>query len=613
MRGEPTPHILHLVRGTPNPNGEADTELFLFAGDPTAGPIRKIQPAADVALPPSPTGLDEHPFRLCILHFSDLHGNISRLTPYGAQPVFSRLVSRLREARRQARHNPHRGVLLLSGGDDLAGAVFDELLGDDLDSYVVHAGYRLYSAAGVDVGVLGNHDFDQGPDLLAHAIARDARFPLLSANLRASPPLAGQVYPAALLVVKGVRVGVIGLTTPAEIKHRSGAAFALTHPVAAVQNLLPALRPLCDVLIILSHLGHRLQLTTATLRDAGDVELAQSLPPGSVHLIVGGHTHQALNETGLAVDNVVNGIPIVEAGALGRFLGEVDLTVGPRPTVTSAHLTLTADLPVEEEFERSLVQSLLDQATPVSAQPLGRMSDHPDLNPEAVRNQFAAGESALANLVTDALVGGCRSAGHPVDLAAIDASSIYCGLPAGRTLTFGDWFRLMPYADTVRLCPLTGSQLLALLDDNARRADRPGEPHIERGFLQFSQQVRYAVDLGSARPAARAVQVTVDGLPLDQQLARPFLVAFTSFVREAAASWEHYATSQLQLPVLKSVGPEVVDTDLVVRDLLIAHIRQHGGVTEEAGVRRDGRLCLLPSPRGENLPDPSPPRERGPG
>ena len=190
----------------------------------------------------------------------------------------------------------------------------------------VHAGYRLYSAAGVDAGVVGNHDLDAGAGPLARAIERDARFPLLSANLCASPPLAGRVHPAALLVVKGLRIGLVGLTTRGEI--RCAPDLCLSHPLLALQNLLPALRPLCDVLIVLSHLGHSLAASSATTRDVGDVELAASLPPGSVHLIVGGHTHEALNETCLSAANLVNGIPIVQAGTMGRCLGEVDITVG---------------------------------------------------------------------------------------------------------------------------------------------------------------------------------------------------------------------------------------------------------------------------------------------
>jgi len=70
----------------------------------------------------------------------------------------------------------------------------------------------------------------------------------------------------------------------------------VTNPVQTIHNLLPAMRPLCDVMIILSHLGYSLNADSGAVSEAGDVELARSLPLGSVHLIVGGHTHNVLNE-----------------------------------------------------------------------------------------------------------------------------------------------------------------------------------------------------------------------------------------------------------------------------------------------------------------------------
>ena len=593
----PPPGTLRLVRGEPSPNGAEQAQLFLLAGDPAGAPVREIVPAAGLSLPQARPDLAEQPFHLCLLHFNDLHGHISHVTSSGDPPssshaIFSRMVWRLRELRHRFRSDPNAAVLFLSAGDDLMGVILGELLGDDPDSYVVHAGYHLYSAAGLDVGVLGNHELDVDLSLLAHALRRDARFPMLSANLAGCRQLDGVVYPAALLVVKGLRVGIAGLTTRGQVKQPGSASLCMADPLQVAHNLIPALRPLCDVLIVVSHLGHSLAGSTATVLDAGDVELARSLPRGSLDLIVGGHTHQVLNENGLSIANIVNGVPIVQAGAQGRFLGQVDMIVGRRVTVTDAHLSLVADLPVDEDFERQLVQPLLAQVGPLFARSLGRVTDHPDLSPDAVRNTFASCESALANFITDALVACCRAQGHTVSLAGIDASSVYHGLPAGGELTFGHWFDLMPYADTIRLCPITGQDLQVLLDDNARRADRPGEPHTERGFLQFSQQLRYTIELGEDRRQARATGVTLDGLPLEEQRDRTILIACTSFCREAALSWERYVSQNLHMPLTGLPIASCIETGLLVRDGMIAFIQQHGGVTQEAGVRRDGRLTI---------------------
>jgi 2',3'-cyclic-nucleotide 2'-phosphodiesterase (5'-nucleotidase family) len=352
------------------------------------------------------------------------------------------------------------------------------------------------------------------------------------------------------------------------------------------------MHPLCDVLIILSHLGYSLETNTAAASQVGDVELARSLPPGSVHLIVGGHTHTVLNEQGLNAQNIVNGIPIVQAGTLGRFLGEVDITVQPNAAVTNARLTPTADLPIDEEFEQQEVEPLLKLACPLFARKLGQVIDQPDLSTDAVRNAFATGESALANFITDAMVARCRTHGYDVDLAFLDAANVRCGLPIGE-LTFGDWFNLMPFADTIRLCWVTGHQLKALLVDNAHRADRPGEPHTERGFLHFSRQIRYRIELGQSQGETQATHIMVNDIPIDEQLGRPFLITCSSFVRQAALAWEKYVAQSANLPLVDIRLWPRLETNLFLRDELIAYIRENDGVTESGGAKRDGRVQIL--------------------
>ncbi|GIV78104.1 MAG: 5'-nucleotidase [Litorilinea sp.] len=588
------PGCLRLVRAPYPPAADPTGALYLLVGDATAGPVEQIVPVPGISLPTERLLPDDVTFRLKVLHFNDLHGHVARFTPHGTQPVFSRMAWRIGQARRQAAPHPHRAVLILAAGDDLVGAVFDELLGDGPETFRAHVGYRLYSAAGVDACAMGNHDLDRGTRLLAHALEQEARFPLLTANLTGCPWLVGRCFPAALFLLKGLRVGVIGLTTPAQIAPQPNSPLRFVDPVQVLHNLLPAFRPLCDVCILLSHLGYSLESASAAVQLAGDVELAASLPPGSVHLIVGGHTHHVLNEQGLSARNIVNGIPIVQAGTLGRYLGEVDITVARAAAVTNVRLTPTADLPVDEAFERRHVQPLIQQVQAVWNRVLGTVDDNPELGTDMVRNSFAAMESPLANFIADALVARCRRAGYPVDLAMVDASCLRCGLPPG-PLTFGHWFNIMPFADTIRLCRMTGSQLQQLLMDNARRADRPGEPHTERGFLQFSQEVRYTLELGESRSRAQARDITVDGIPLEAQLERPFLVACTSFVGLAAADWERTMASRSpeEGPLLPLQDLPRQDTGLFLRDELVAYIMERGGVTANTGARRDGRLQIL--------------------
>jgi hypothetical protein len=332
---------------------------------------------------------------------------------------------------------------------------------------------------------------------------------------------------------------------------------------------------------------------SAAMRDTGDVELARSLPPKSVQLIVGGHTHHALNEQGLTANNIVNSIPIVQAGTLGRFLGEVDISIQEGiAAVTNVRLTQTASLPVDKTFESQKVQPLIDVARPLFSRYLGRVANHPDLSTDAIRNTFAAGESAMANFIADAAVARCHVHGYDVNLAVVDVSVIRRGLSIGGELTFGDWFNLMPFADVLRVTWITGQQLQTLIQDNAYRIDLPGEPHTERGFLHFSKQVRYTIEVTKVRSDICVSDITINGIPLEQQLERSFQLVCSSFTREMAAAWERHGRYILGLPLMDLSQVTHLDTPHFFRDELVAYIIENGGVTEAGGARRDGRVQI---------------------
>lgn len=482
----------------------------------------------------------------------------------------------------------------------MVGSLFDELLGWDADSFSLNTAYQIYSAAGVDIVVLGNHDLDFGMDILAKGIQQNARFPVLSANLRGCQKIGKLYYPAALFVTKGIRVGIIGLTTSAQVRHPSNSSLEIADPVSVVQNMLPAMRPLCDFVIILSHLGYSrsTRLVSASDEWGGDIELAQTLPIGSVDLIVGGHTHHALNKDGLQAENIINGIPIVQSGGFGEFLGEVELTLQNGLTsVSSAGLIPTVSLPDYNEFESKEIQPLFSRVQEIGAAIVGKVEDDPQLGTELVQKNFAAGELALANFTTDGMVSRLRQAGYEVDFAMIDASSIACGVPFKKNLSFEDCFMEMPFADTVRFYQLTGAEFYDLLQDNVIRLDRPKEAHVERGFLQFSKQVRYSVDLEKEQ----AREILVNNIPIDEQMDTVFRIATSVFTRELAGKWEADTEKKKGISMTKLQNYPHSGTDIFLRKIFVAHIQEQGGITHAGGAQLDGRLLIIPAMRDANI------------
>jgi 2',3'-cyclic-nucleotide 2'-phosphodiesterase (5'-nucleotidase family) len=575
---------MRFVRGVTNPNGMPKAELFLLTGNATLGPVDYIEAKPQWNLSRCTITKREAPFRLRVLHFNDLHGFITKIKHSGTSSVFSRMVFLVRHLRQRYLNNPDVAVLFAAGGDEQVGSLFDELLTDDQASYRIHAGYHAYSAAGVDVGVIGNHDLDRGAGLLAHAIQQDAHFPILSANAVSQHHLNWLGYPAALFRVKEIRIGIIGLTTAGQLKCYESDVIVFD-PLTTLQNLLPTFKPFCDIILILSHLGYSSASNSAIVKPIGDVELAEALEYCEVDLIIGGHTHHALNADGLSQENIVNGIPIVQAGTRGQYLGSVDITIRRgTAAVSSVRLMPISDLPVDQTFEENVVKPLLEEARPILDTPLGTLADDPGLSTVFIRNYFAAEEVPLVNFITDGMVARCWDNVHPVDLAMVDASIVKGGLPRASQVTLGMWLRLMPFTDTIQLCSLTGSQLKQLLNDNACRIDLPGEPHTERGFLHFSREVRYTINIiEPVRAAGYASDITVQGIPLEEQLEKTFVIACNSFIRRTCLSWEKLRKDQLPLSSFDEDSFPRFDTGLLLSRELMTYVRLQGGIRPETG------------------------------
>lgn len=576
----------------PNPYGAGESSLFAFTGDVTKEPVREIHWPVGTTIPEHSALSSSQSFSLRIYHFNDIHGHLTHLRPGGEEPVLARLASEFRAARTACQGDKESATLVLAAGDDCTGSIFDEMMGEG-GSQFLHPGYHIYSKIGLDAAALGNHDLDRGLPFLVKAIRKDARFPLLSANIEACGELSYLCYPAVILVVKDIRIGLIGLVTRAETR-LNPAQCQIIDPIRTARNILPAIRPFCDVLIILSHLGYCLKESAIPMADAGDVELAQSLPTGLVDLIIGGHSHNALNKDGLSPENVINDIPIVQAGARGEYLGRVDITVKRDcTTVKEAQLIPVKSLPADQDFEENEIHPLLHRVKKLLKRSLGMVEANPELESEIVRSDFASAELALSNFVTDALMSQLVGSGLDPDLVMIDSSALQCGLPVGEVLTYQDWFAVMPYSDTIRLFSLTPKQLQALLKDNAMRLDRPNETHLERGFLQFSHQLRYQVSLGENRISASPKNITLKSISLNAYPKDSLTIATTSFTRQGAKIWENSLEPQLLDKLVDLNDFHHTETDIFLRQEMVSYIQDHGGISSASGAKRDGRLMVL--------------------
>jgi 2',3'-cyclic-nucleotide 2'-phosphodiesterase (5'-nucleotidase family) len=620
---------LTLRTGTPSA-GSAFQSLYVVEGTPATTSYTQAKPSLG-STPPASTLKDGDQISLRLFHFNDMHSKL--VVPHakkGDTRNFAQMVKIVRAARQSAA--AHESVLFFSAGDDHTGEVYDELLGSDTSSFVMSMPYRAYSAAGLDFATLGNHEFDKGSAILAKMIEADARFPVLSANVSGSTVLGTRhVNPAIIGVTQGVRIAVVGLTSSEETK--TGFAedphLAFKGVLTTLSNLMPALKDQADIFIVLSHIGFNGADAAGTRHviAQGDMEIARYLATlGKPAMVVGGHTHSILNANGLEPANVIDGVPIFQAGSWGSHLGEIGLTLAKAGGKINMHVTsaklnplkkrdirvaasdplyaaLEQDSDVDLGFQQTVMDPMISRLGDRLAVVLGVTSGQADIGRDATIADRYVGESAIANFMNDAIASRSSTfAGGAVDLVAFNASAIVTGVPVASQLTFADWYAVMPYADIIRVVEMNGQQIKNMVESNAHRLVRPGETvnlngFVSRGFLHFSSALRYQINLGASPQSAVASHIQIKGKPIESVLNQTYRVAFGDYIANGNEGWKG-APILAGLPGtllgfdLKSLPNK--DTGLVYRNEIIEYIKTHGGVGATSAAAKDGRVSVKP-------------------
>jgi 2',3'-cyclic-nucleotide 2'-phosphodiesterase (5'-nucleotidase family) len=223
---------------------------------------------------------------LWLFHTNDFHG---RLTPERAE--------RLAALRREQPES-----LLLDAGDAVsAGNLGFRAGGEPILQQMNELGY--------DAMTVGNRESHPRRELFPRKL-EGARFPILCANITARPGALLPTLPWVALERSGVRAAVMGLTVPMFTRKMWSQAlcdYLYEPPLETARRLAAELRPRCDLLIALTHIG---------LRE--DEALAAAVH--EIDLIVGGHSH-----ADLAAPIQVGGTTILHTTAYAFYLGRAHI------------------------------------------------------------------------------------------------------------------------------------------------------------------------------------------------------------------------------------------------------------------------------------------------
>ncbi|HFW1668986.1 TPA: bifunctional UDP-sugar hydrolase/5'-nucleotidase UshA [Salmonella enterica subsp. enterica serovar Enteritidis] len=268
-------------------------------------------------------------YKITILHTNDHHGHFWR-SEYGEYGLAAQktLVDSIRKEVAQEGGS----VLLLSGGDINTGVPESDLQDAEPD-------FRGMNLIGYDAMAVGNHEFDN-PLTVLRQQEKWAKFPFLSANIYQKSTGERLFKPWAILTRQDIKIAVIGLTTDDTAKIGNPEYFTdiefrkpAEEAKVVIQELNMNEKP--DVIIATTHMGHYDNGDHGS-NAPGDVEMARSLPAGSLAMIVGGHSQDPVcmaSENKKQVNYVPgtpcapdkqNGIWIVQAHEWGKYVGRAD-------------------------------------------------------------------------------------------------------------------------------------------------------------------------------------------------------------------------------------------------------------------------------------------------
>ena len=479
--------------------------------------------------------------QITILHTNDFHGNLKPdSSGRGGSAYIAGKVNEIRAA------VGVDNVALLDAGDVYFGGapISSLLLGE--------SAIDIYNMMGYDAAAYGNHEFDKGQTVLISR-TNQSLFPWISANIVISGtewehPTWTKPYITLTLGTAGDQVvlGVLGLSTdetPVVTLKGTTEGLVFKDPTATVLHYYDELKSQCDAMVVLAHIGTADSGPYKGLRTIAQ-ELINAGKP--VDLMIGGHQHERL-DTPIRVGDTA----IVSAWYAGRALGRVDATVDfvhKKLIVNNYRLILINTTLTPDPAVADRVAYWANVVQPILQQPVGYT------NVNLVR--YYNGESNIGDLVADSMRWKADEyddgeVNGSVDIAFTNAGGLRADIviPAGATLpytiTWGDTFSVLPFANTLYLMDLTGWQIQALLDQAAT---------LYKGILQSSGITWYWYnDKGAASPNAwGAYGVMVNGQPLDYKktyrvVTNNFLApggdGFTTFA-QGTNRWDTYYDMQ---------------------------------------------------------------------
>jgi 2',3'-cyclic-nucleotide 2'-phosphodiesterase (5'-nucleotidase family) len=413
-----------------------------------------------------------------ILGFNDVHGNITgnglTLTdPYTGVKDAAGGIATLATYLEQARKTEKNTLTVQAG--DMVGASPPES-GLLRDEPTLSALNRMH----IDVGTLGNHEFDRGVTEMLRQLNGGKstvdpsitfpgqNYPTVDANVISDKTGKPLLPPYVIRKMGGVPVAFIGattITTPTIVTTGATDGVHFVDEATAINKYVNRLQRngIHSFVVVIHEGGFQDNYPVGTVNDRIH-DIAEALDP-AVKVVISGHSHSV-------VDTRVGNALVIQASSFTRAYDDVHLLLDKKAgTITAAwgsvqptwHSTPPASTDpsapavTPDPRVQRIVDEAVEETNPITQQIINHASA--DIPSQREGGSTPAGESPAGDLVADSQ----RNYTH-AQLAFVNTGSIRAGLLAG-DVTYGDLFTMQPFQDDyVDTFDLTGKQVWDLLN-----------------------------------------------------------------------------------------------------------------------------------------------------
>jgi 2',3'-cyclic-nucleotide 2'-phosphodiesterase/3'-nucleotidase len=453
--------------------------------------------------------------QVTILQTTDLHGHIYPIDYYTNKPDMNGLAKAATLIRQARKENPN--LLLLDSGDTIQGTPL-VYYHNKKNNAPPDPMMLVMSALKYDSMAVGNHEYNFGLKVLEKA-RHEAQFPWLSSNTYRKGTDETAYDPYLVKEVGGVRVGILGLTTPGipnweNPENYAGLEFRET--VSEAKKWIKVLREKehVDLVVITMHMGLEEDLRTGEINpgqvanENQAIAIAEQVP--GVDCILMGHTHREVPAV------FIGGVLLTQADKYADRLARVDVYLekagdGRWQVAAKSARTIMIDEKVKPDEEVLKLAEPYDRETQAW---LGRVIGESPQELTAEDARFR--DTAIMDLIQRVQLEAGKA-----DVSMAASFNPQARLPKG-PVTVRDIAGLYVYENTLVVIEVTGQQLKDALEHSAKYflAYEPNKPvaslvdeKIPGYNFDIAEGVNYDLDI--SKPTGQRIQnLTFKGRPL---------------------------------------------------------------------------------------------------